>query len=132
MKIEKSVGAIVYNQGKVLLLKYGMGHWGLVKGNIERAETKRETIFRELREETGIEEAEIINGFEENTEYYYKIEGETIHKFVTYFLIRAKTQDIQLSFEHDDYDWLTFDKAIKRVDFNNVKKIIKKAREILD
>jgi 8-oxo-dGTP pyrophosphatase MutT (NUDIX family) len=131
MEFEYSVGAVVYKDNECLLLKYGMGHWGLVKGNKEENESEKETILRELEEETGITKANIISGFKEKTDYFYKLKGKNIHKFVTYFLIRAGTKEVQLSYEHEDFRWLLFDKAIKKVDFEDVKGIIKKAHKFL-
>lgn len=131
MKFENSVGAVVYKKNECLLLKYGMGHWGLVKGNQEKEESEKETILRELEEETGITEASIIEGFKEKTDYFYKMEGKTIHKFVTYLLIKSGSKDVELSFEHDDFQWLPFEKAIEKVDFKDVKKVIKEAQNFL-
>jgi bis(5'-nucleosidyl)-tetraphosphatase len=65
IKEEKSIAAVVYNQNEYLLLKYGLGHWEFVKGHIEKGETEKETIMRELEEETGITDASIIEGFKE-------------------------------------------------------------------
>lgn len=131
MKYEKSIGAVVFKGKKCLLLKYGMGHWDLVKGNVERGESKEETIIRELFEETGIKDAEIIEGFNEDIDYYYTFKGERIHKFVDYLLIKSNEKKIKLSYEHDDYKWLSFDKAIEQVNFKNVKKILKKAHQFI-
>ncbi len=131
MKYEKSVGAVVFKENKYLLLKYGMGHWGLVKGNVEKGESKEETIIRELYEETGIKDAEIIEGFNEAIDYYYTFKGERIHKFVNYLLIKSNEKKIKLSYEHDDYKWLSFDEAIEQVDFKNIKKVLKKAHQFI-
>ena len=125
------MGAVVYKKSECLLLKYGLGHWGLVKGNKEKGESEQETILRELEEETGITEASIIEGFKEKTDYFYKMEGNTIHKFVTYLLIKSGSKDVELSFEHDDFQWLPFEKAIEKVDFKDVKKVIKEAQNFL-
>lgn len=131
MKYEKSVGAVVFKGNKCLLLKYGMGHWGLVKGNVEKGESKEETIMRELYEETGIKDAEIIERFNEAIDYYYTFKGERIHKFVDYLLIKSNEKKIKLSYEHDDYKWLSFDEAIEQVDFKNVKKVLKKVHQFI-
>jgi 8-oxo-dGTP pyrophosphatase MutT (NUDIX family) len=133
MKYEKSVGGIVCTKNKeYLILKYGMGHWGLVKGNIEKGESKKETLFRELEEETGIKDAEIIDGFEEEIEYFYTLKGKKIHKKVVYFLVKTYTKIVKLSYEHDDYKWLSFQKAMRKIKFQNLKKVIEKANKFLE
>jgi 8-oxo-dGTP pyrophosphatase MutT (NUDIX family) len=132
MKYERSSGAVVFNKHKFLLLKYGLGHWGLVKGNIEEGESKEETMMRELREETGIERAHLIDGFEEKVDYFYTFRGEKIHKFVTYFLIESEEVNVDLSFEHEEFIWLPYEVAIEKVDYEDTKKVLRKAKNFLD
>ncbi|MFX1489011.1 MAG: bis(5'-nucleosyl)-tetraphosphatase [Promethearchaeota archaeon] len=124
---EFSVAAIVYNEEEYLLLKYGLGHWEFVKGHKEENETDEETILRELEEETGITDAEILDGFKEKYDYGFTFKGQRIHKFVNCYLIRVFTKDVKLSYEHVDYCWLTIHEAIKRVTYNNAKRLLKKA-----
>ncbi|HHF56026.1 MAG TPA: diadenosine tetraphosphate hydrolase, partial [Thermoplasmatales archaeon] len=33
MPVERSCGGVIFKDKKYLLLKYGWGHWGFVKGN---------------------------------------------------------------------------------------------------
>ncbi len=131
MKNEYSIAAVVIYDKEYLLLKYEMGHWGLVKGNKEEKETPEETIMRELKEETGIDNAQIIKNFEEQYEYYYKLKDDLIHKFVKCLLIKSKTKKVDLSYEHVDYAWLPFEEALQRLSHKNTKKILKKAKEFL-
>ena len=127
MKEEFSVAAVVFNEDEYLLLKYELGHWGFVKGHKEKGESNEETILRELKEESGITDAVIIKGFNENYDYYFKFKGEKIHKRVKCFLIRSNTKDVKLSFEHVGYAWLRLKEAIKLASFSNSKNILKKA-----
>jgi 8-oxo-dGTP pyrophosphatase MutT (NUDIX family) len=131
MKNEHSVAAIVYNKDEYLLLKYEMGHWGLVKGNVESGETEKQTITRELKEETGIKDAQIIEGFRENYEYYYKFEGVLIHKTVNCLLIESYEKNVKLSYEHTDYEWLPYDKALERLSHENTQEILKGAKNFI-
>jgi 8-oxo-dGTP pyrophosphatase MutT (NUDIX family) len=126
-KEEYSIAAVVYNQDEYLLLKYGLGHWEFVKGHIEANETEKETIIRELEEETSITDATITEGFIEKYEYFFNSKGRRIHKFVHCYLIKSNTRDVKLSFEHVGYRWLPFKNAIKLLTYNNAKRILKKA-----
>jgi len=130
LKEEKSVAAIVYYEDEYLLLKYGLGHWEFVKGHIEPGETEEETIMRELKEETGIDSAKIVNGFNEDYDYYFKFKGQKIHKRVSCYLIKSNTKDVKISFEHEDFKWLTIDKAIRQVTYDNAKELLKKAKKL--
>jgi len=131
MKFEQSVGAVVFYQDKFLVLQYRHGHWGFVKGHIEKGETKKQTLMRELEEETGIKKAEIIPDFKEEIGYYYH-NKKLVSKKVTFFLVKVNTDKITLSpREHNNYDWLSFKEAHERVTFENTKRVLRKAKEFL-
>lgn len=74
-----------------LLLKYGWGHWGFVKGHVEEGEDEKQTVLREAEEEAGInaEQLEFIPSFKEKISYFYTNEGKRVYKEVTYFLVKA-------------------------------------------
>lgn len=54
MRKEKSCGAVVVKDGKILLEKQANGFWSFPKGHVEGDETEFETSIRETFEETGI------------------------------------------------------------------------------
>jgi len=128
LREEKSVAAIVYYEDEYLLLKYGLGHWEFVKGHIESGETEEDTIMRELREETGISDAEFVNGFKENYDYKFDFKGQKIHKKVSCYLIKSNTKGVKLSFEHEDFIWLPIDEAIRIATYKNAKELLRKAK----
>jgi bis(5'-nucleosidyl)-tetraphosphatase len=131
---EKSCGAVVFFKGvhvDFLLLQYEAGHWDFVKGNVELNESEKETVFRELQEETGIVATQIIDGFRERIQYFYRRQGETVQKEVIFYLIEANTEKVQLSFEHVDYSWLSYVEALEKLTFKNAKDVLQKAELFL-
>ena len=134
MKQEKSAGAIVFRKDKepiYLLLQYEVKHWDFPKGNIEKGEKDIETVKREIEEETGIKDIEIVPGFKEKIQYYFKFKDDLINKTVIFYLAKTKTEKVKLSFEHIGFEWLPYDKAIEKLTFKNAKEILKKANEFL-
>lgn len=141
MLIEKSAGAIVFRRekGKIyyLLLNYlafgkiEKSYWGFSKGHIEKGEKEIETAKREIKEETGIRDFQLIRGFKEKERYFFKFKGKNILKFVTYYLIETKTKEVKLSFEHIGYKWLSYEKALKQLTFEGAREILKKANRFL-
>ena len=128
---EFSVAAVVYYGEEYLLLKYGLGHWEFVKGHKEKNETDEQTILRELKEETGIIDARIIKGFRKRYDYFFSQQGRKIHKFVLCYLIESEEKNVNLSFEHVDYAWLPFQKALKRLTYKNAKDLLKMAHQFI-
>jgi bis(5'-nucleosidyl)-tetraphosphatase len=130
---ERSAGALVFSQTgggrRYLLLKYPAGHWDFPKGNIEERETPEETMVREVREETGLVDVVPVPGFRKVIEYYYKRDGRTVHKEVTFFLAESKVEKVVLSFEHRDYAWLSYEEALKLVTYSNSTKLLRAAED---
>jgi len=129
---ERSAGAVLYQElpsGKMyLLLNYPSGHWDFVKGNIEKGETFKQTVLREVREETGITDIDFVDKFEDKVEYYYQLDGEVIHKEVVFFLASTKTNEVKLSHEHRDYIWLSFNDSLEKLTYKTAKKLLKKSQ----
>jgi bis(5'-nucleosidyl)-tetraphosphatase len=132
---EKSCGAVVFlkKQSTItyLLLQYEAGHWDFVKGNVEPNESEKETVTRELGEETSIADAVFIENFKEKIEYYYRRNGETVHKEVIFYLMETPTEKVTLSFEHIGYAWLDYNHALEKLTFKNAKDVLQKANDFL-
>ncbi|XOB41200.1 MAG: bis(5'-nucleosyl)-tetraphosphatase [Candidatus Nealsonbacteria bacterium] len=135
MPVEKSAGAVIFRKDKnniyYLVLHYELGHWDFVKGKIERNEDLKQTITRETKEETGIDDLRFIENLEEKIEYFFKKQGKTIFKTVIFFLAETKTKEIKLSYEHVGFKWLPYDKALEQLTFENAKKVLKKVNDLI-
>ncbi len=141
MPIEKSAGAVIFRrQGdeiKYLLLHYpsgsrsGRNYWDFPKGHIEPQERTEETARREIKEETGLQDIEIIPGFRETIKYFFRWKEKNILKFVTFYLVETVTEKIKISSEHMGYKWLPYEEAIEQLSFKNAKEILKKANDFL-
>ncbi len=138
MKREYSAGVIVYYKEesavdlrKYLLLQWPNGYWDLPKGHLEGSETALQAAERELKEETGLT-AVIIPGFEQSLHYNFKSQGELVSKTVTFFVGRADTMDVTLSYEHVGFKWLPFAQAVQQLTYVNAQRIVRLADEYID
>ena len=138
MKFEKSAGLILFknekNNREYLLLENN-GKWGFPKGNINENESELNAALRECEEETGIKKLKIIPGFKKNEDYIYKDiytgSNELVKKNVVYYLAETNEQKITISFEHQNYAWLTHEKAETKLKTKNIKKILEEAEKYL-
>ena len=80
MKYEKSCGAVVFDEDKVLVVKHRAGHIDFPKGHVEENETEEETAIREVKEETNID---IVTKGCRNTVHYSPMKG--VEKEVVFF-----------------------------------------------
>lgn len=130
---ESSSGAVIFREimGDIryLLIKNKRSaNWGFPKGHIEMGETKEDAARREIFEETGIH-LEIIDGFE--SESRYKIRDK-IDKRVSIFVGTTKDTDTKIQeSEIEDYIWLTYEKAVPFLNYENDKKILIDAHQFL-
>ena len=131
---ESSCGAVVFRDIKgeiryLLIKNKRSAHWGFPKGHIEPGETKKETAIREVLEETGVH-VKIIDGYESVSKY--KIQNR-IEKIVSIFV--GTTTDTSTSIQPEeisDYIWLTYDRALSILKFENDKSIIISAHKFLN
>lgn len=129
---ERSAGIIIVKGDEFLVLHYAAGHWDFPKGKIEPGESEPDAALRELEEETGITEVDVLSGFEETIHYVFKREGETVSKDVLFFLGRVASDNITLSHEHKDFVWLPFERAVEKVTFKTAKEVLRKAQAFLE
>jgi 8-oxo-dGTP pyrophosphatase MutT (NUDIX family) len=133
MRHEVSAGAVIFYLEKdepvFLLLKYPT-YWGFAKGIIEENESIEETARREVEEETGFRNLEIIPGFNFMQEWFYRFNGELISKKATFLMARVDKENsrkVKLSQEHEAFEWLTFEEAMKKMKIKNNKEMLTKA-----
>ena len=128
---EKSAGAVVFHRGKeieyLLLLA---NFWGFAKGHIEKGESERDAALREIREETGLD-TELLGGFRAVDEYWYQRKGVRVKKQAVFFLAEAEHRDSKISWEHREMAWLSFDEAMERLKFKNLRDILQAANDFL-
>lgn len=132
---ETSSGVVLFRKENekilFLLLHYPSGHWDFVKGKMEKDESPHQTAIRETKEETGIEDVEFVDNFEEWIEYNFQFDGELVHKKVIFFLGETKTKDVEISHEHLSFTWMDYLTSMEKLTFDNAKTVLTKAQELL-
>jgi bis(5'-nucleosidyl)-tetraphosphatase len=105
--------------------------WEFPKGGVDDGETVMQAAMRELYEETGISEAEVVLIPEfQRTEDYRFTSGRSdsrslIHKQVTYFLAETAKSEIVLSAkESSEFAWLNLADATKRLRYKERRQLL--------
>ena len=105
--------------------------WDFPKGQLEAGETGIDAARREAKEEVGIEDFELIADFKETVHYFTRRDGKSIPKFVAMFLGRTRQDRVTLSWEHDMYEWLSYDEAHRRITLLQMKQVLAVAEKFL-
>jgi bis(5'-nucleosidyl)-tetraphosphatase len=138
IKKDQSFGIVPFyrdgNSYYVFMLKHLGGYWSFPKGHPEKGETPLETATRELKEESGLEVAEVFincEALEEN--YTFTQKHEVIMKNVKYYLARVvdpKAILIDLG-EVIDGKWVEVNEAPMHLTFEDAKRICRNVSQIL-
>ena len=137
-RIERSAGFVLFRvtpsgRREYLLLDYGR-HWDFPKGHLEKGENDLDAALRELREETGISDPQVIPDFHREITYYFRDRKKgLIRKTVAFFLGRSQVKDeeIVLSREHEGFAFAPFEIAVRQTTYANAREVLKLAEEKL-
>ena len=124
--MEKSCGAIIFNDGKVLVVKQTSGFYGFPKGHVEIGETEKETAIREVKEETGLD-IKIISDKRYTQSYIVK---ENVHKDVVFFIAKLENNNEKRQVEEiEEILWIDINEVEKILTYDSLKELWKEAKK---
>src|SRR5262249_45255000 len=100
---------------------------GFPKGHQDGEESDLETALRETREETGLDDVDVVPGFREEIRYRVRKAGEFRMKTVVYFRARHRGGRVVLSDEHTGYRWMPLSTALDAITFDSLRDVLHRA-----
>ncbi|MCW3161560.1 NUDIX domain-containing protein [Chryseobacterium oryctis] len=92
-RIIEAAGGIVSNSnGEVLFIKR-LGKWDLPKGKMEKGESREESAVREIEEETGLKDVELVKFINTTYHIYTERNGDKILKCTHWFEMNFDGED---------------------------------------
>jgi tRNA nucleotidyltransferase (CCA-adding enzyme) len=117
----------------VLLHKGTHMNWSFPKGHHEGNETPKETALRELHEETGITDIDLLDTPLIREQYEVTRKGEKHLKTNEYFIGIVKNKDVSIQeAEIQEYKWLTYAEALKLIGYSSRKESLAEAQKYLN
>ncbi|PIR06558.1 MAG: transcription antitermination factor NusB [Candidatus Komeilibacteria bacterium CG11_big_fil_rev_8_21_14_0_20_36_20] len=135
---EISSGGLIYRQAEdgyyFVLILDAYNKWTFPKGHVEQGEELEKTALRELTEETGLKNLEVIDYLGETQVKVHKPEEKPFRKLIKYFLIKTTNTEIQkpITEEVKDVKWFSKKEALEALGYENAKDIFKEALKKLE
>jgi 8-oxo-dGTP pyrophosphatase MutT (NUDIX family) len=141
-KYRRAVFIVTYAKTKkgieylILKRKLHWKGWEFPKGAINFLETKKKAVKRELMEETGLS-AKKIKKFEIKGKYKYnKVLNDrpnVIGQTYSLYAVRVEKKKVIVdNYEHEDYKWVNFCEAKRKLKWPNQKKCLKIVNDWLE
>ncbi|MBK1897435.1 NUDIX hydrolase [Chryseobacterium paridis] len=132
--IEAAGGLVNNSKGEMLFIKR-LGKWDLPKGKMEKGESREESAVREIEEETGLKDVELLKFI--NTTYHIYVErnGDKILKCTHWFEMNFNGEDTskpQIEEGITEVAWKNASQIENEVfpnTFKNIKLIVKEFRK---
>lgn len=129
---EDSAGGVVIRRTSsgplFLLIRDPYHNWGLPKGHVEPGETAESAARREVAEETGLAELELIDDVA-TIDWFFQDRRERVHKFCRFFLFGSDAGEPRPETREgiSECVWLPFAEAVERITYDNAREVLREA-----
>ena len=126
---EPTAGGIVFRHGEkgieILLIQDAKDRWTIPKGHIEEGETAQQTARREIGEEAGLKDVDIL-GWLGKIHFRYRRVDKLVLMTTQIYLVRAKgdTNAIQKEEWMNGIQWFTFHDALDAIEYEDIGKLM--------
>jgi 8-oxo-dGTP pyrophosphatase MutT (NUDIX family) len=127
---EPTSGGIVFRHGKeggveILLIQDAKDRWTIPKGHIEEGETAQQTAKREIGEEAGLKQVDIL-GWLGKIHFRYRRVDKLVLMTTQIYLVRAMgdTNDIQKEEWMNGIQWFKFHDALDAIEYEDIGKLM--------
>jgi len=126
---EPTAGGIVFRHGEsgveILLIQDAKDRWTIPKGHIEEGETAKQTAKREIGEEAGLKEVDVL-GWLGKIHFRYRRIDKLVLMTTQIYLVRAKgdTDAIQKEEWMNGIQWFKFHDALDAIEYEDIGKLM--------
>lgn len=127
---EPTAGGIVFRRDKnggieILLIQDAKDRWTIPKGHIEEGETAQQTAKREIGEEAGLHDVDML-GWLGKIHFRYRRIDKLVLMTTQIYLVRAKgdTDAIQKEDWMNDIKWFKFHDALDAIEYEDIGKLM--------
>jgi 8-oxo-dGTP pyrophosphatase MutT (NUDIX family) len=127
---EPTAGGVVFRRDEkgaieILLIQDAKDRWTIPKGHIEEGETAQETAKREIGEEAGLTETDVL-GWLGKIHFRYRRVDKLVLMTTQIYLVRAKgdTNAIKKEEWMNGIKWFAFNDALDAIEYEDIGKLM--------
>ena len=126
---EPTAGGVVFRRGnegiEILLIQDAKDRWTIPKGHIEEGETAQQTAKREIGEEAGLKDLDVL-GWLGKIHFRYRRIDKLVLMTTQIYLVRAKgdTNAIQKEEWMNGIKWFSFNDALDAIEYEDIGKLM--------
>lgn len=127
---EPTAGGIIFRHGEsgeveILLIQDAKDRWTIPKGHIEEGETAKETAKREIAEEAGLENTNVISWLGK-IHFRYRRVDKLVLMTTQIYLVKAlgDTDAIQKEEWMNGIKWFKFHDALDAIEYEDIGKLM--------
>lgn len=127
---EPTAGGIVFRRNKegrveILLIQDAKDRWTIPKGHIEEGETAQQTARREIGEEAGLHNVDML-GWLGKIHFRYRRVDRLVLMTTQIYLVRAKgdTDSIKKEEWMNGIKWFSFHEALDEIEYEDIGKLM--------
>ena len=132
---EPTSGGIVFRHGEkegqieILLIQDAKDRWTIPKGHIEEGETALVTARREIGEEAGLHDVDML-GWLGKIHFRYRRLERLVLMTTQIYLVRVRTNGDEIKKEEwmNGIKWFTFNEALDLIEYEDIAKLMLKAK----
>lgn len=127
---EPTAGGIVFRRNskgevEILLIQDAKDRWTIPKGHIEEGETAQQTAQREISEEAGLHDTEVL-GWLGKIHFRYRRVDKLVLMTTQIYLVRAKGDTATIKKEEwmNGIKWFKFHDALDAIEYEDIGKLM--------
>ena len=133
---EPTAGGVIFRHAKdsgdieILLIQDSKDRWTIPKGHIEPGETAKQTAIREIGEEAGLKEVDVL-GWLGKIHFKYRRLDTLVLMTTQVYMVKAKgnTDSIRKESWMNGIRWMPFNEALELIEYEDIGKLMLLARK---